>query len=288
MQTFAQAALLKSAMILSLFALMILSSGCEVLAPFVKVNGNIQTSTSINGQTKTTQVSFDKLEDMPAAFSQATDQISNTTSQLAKELAKNVEAPPLGQVKLSDLSPRLQRFEESQVDFLHQAAQASDQSKRFQYVQIGVPVYDQFFKVTTEIYAITFQGKQAIVRGKQIAFSMMDRTYDSNTALALILQEALDSKTPPGRESLRGQLDESKEVLLLLADLGPAFFNKSQELVGTGQQLITAAPTTITDPRTILHMDLIVQGLEESLAATTESGTLLGGMITELSALPGA
>ena len=257
-------------------------SGCDAIAPFIKVQGNITTSTTINGQTSTQTVTFDKLEDMPAAFSQATDHLSATTDQLIGEISKIASAPPPGEVVLSDLSPRLKRFEKGQVDFLHLAATDDKDPQTFKYVQIGVPTYDGFFKVTTELYAITFQGKQAIVRGKQLAFALLERDYDAKTAIAAILQEALNYEPPPGKETLRGQLIEGKDVLLVLADLGPAFVGKIQELIGAGQQLITAAPTSIMDPRTLLHVDLIIQGLEQSIVATTESGTILVELVEEL------
>jgi hypothetical protein len=51
----------------------------------------------------------------------------------------------------------------------------------------------------------------------------------------------------------------------------------------SGQQLITAAPTSITNPKTALHLDLIIQGLKESVAMVTESGKLvpdLAGALT--------
>jgi len=70
--------------------------------------------------------------------------------------------------------------------------------------------------------------------------------------------------------------------LQLMADMASvlsgsiqALMAKTQQLIASGQQLIAAAPTSITNPKTVLHLDLIVKGLQESVAMVVESGKLV-------------
>jgi hypothetical protein len=57
----------------------------------------------------------------------------------------------------------------------------------------------------------------------------------------------------------------------------------TQELVAAGEQLITGAPASIINPKTALHVDLIVDGLKQSCELIAESGSLLVDIGSDLS-----
>ena len=53
----------------------------------------------------------------------------------------------------------------------------------------------------------------------------------------------------------------------------------------TCRQLVTAAPTSIANPKVVLHLDLVVKGLEDSVRVIGDSGRLLGELVRELGTL---
>ena len=58
-----------------------------------------------------------------------------------------------------------------------------------------------------------------------------------------------------------------------------------QDLIATGQQLVTAAPSSIVNPKTVIHLDLIVKGLGQSVVVIGDSGKLLGELAVDLATL---
>ena len=72
------------------------------------------------------------------------------------------------------------------------------------------------------------------------------------------------------------------EMVVVLASLGRAMVGKVQQLIASGQQLVTAAPASITNPKTAMHLDLIVKGLTDSVQLVLQTGELLAGTVQGL------
>jgi len=251
------------------------ASGCGM----IPIKGKIKTVTTVNGKTTTREVKFDKLEDLPGALSSAAGDLQATTGELVKQLT---EAPPPGEVQLGQLAPALKPYEgDAQLDFLKagRAQKVSD----FKYVRIGVPSYDGFFRSSAEFYALAYQTRQSVARLRQISGALLEKEPGEDVSLAKLVSEALAVKATPKNRKLHGQLAAVKKMTVVLARSAPLLVKKSQALVASGQQLIAGAAASITNPKTALHLDLIKEGLEQSVAVITESAGLLGELTGELS-----
>jgi hypothetical protein len=86
-------------------------------------------------------------------------------------------------------------------------------------------------------------------------------------------------------EGVPDDLVEMRDLALSIGRSAPEFIDKTQRLVETGRQLVTAAPSSIVNPKVVLHIDLIVKGLEDSVRVVGSSGKMLGELIKELTTL---
>jgi hypothetical protein len=268
-------------------ALCALLSACGL----VKVKGGLATSTTVNGVTERREVKFDRLEDLPAALEQAGTHLSQTTHALKKAL---VDAPPPGEVRLRDLSPTLARYEgQKDRDFLAAArtewrAQPREgESAPFTYVRIGVRSYDDFFRRAAELHATAYQIRQVAGRARRLAAAVLDTPPDARTALNELVRRALKAPRRGQAASLASQLEGLRDLLAQSAELAPRVVERTQGLVAAGQGLVAGAAASLTDPRTVLHLDLVKQGLEESISVVGESASLLTELVSELTGLEG-
>ncbi len=243
-----------------------LLSGCSMF----QFHGTITTTKTVDGKTTTTTEEFDDWQEMKAAMDKAAKELRGTTKELVKQL---VEAPPPGEVHLADLSPGLAEYEgNANLDFVGQARDHGEEG--FTYVQIGVPSYDAFFKATAEFHGFVYQTRESIKHLRASAKAALGRKYSAKMSLG----EAVNAAVAVGGEAglaVEGQLTETRELAMSLAGSTPSFVEKTQGLVSSGQQLIAGAPSSITNPKTVLHLDLIVKGLGQSVAVVEDSGKLL-------------
>ncbi len=244
----------------------LLLSGCSMF----KFHGTVTTTKTVDGQTTTTTEEFDDWEEMKVAMDKAGKELRGTTKEL---LTKLVEAPPPGEVHLADLAPTLADYEgNSNLDFVGNARESGEGG--FTYVQIGVPTYDAFFKATAEFHGFVYQTRESIKHLRLSAKAALGRDYSAKMSLG----EAVNAAVAQGGEAglaVEGQLAETRELAVALAGTAPGFVQKTQGLVSSGQQLIAGAPASITNPKTVLHLDLIVKGLGQSVKVVEDSGGLL-------------
>ena len=260
-------------------ALTVAASGCDM----IKMHGVVKTTTVIDGKETTKERKFESLEEMPAALRAGAGDMAETTEEIAKKLT---EAPPPGQVKLSDLSKSLEPYEKSpEFNFLAKAKNPDGTPIEFKYVRIGVPSYDQFFQKSAELFALMYQLKQTTHRLREIAGAVLDKKDDASGALGDLVKEALAAEPGAGKEGLVKELKELKEITAMLAPACVEMVKKTQELVSAGQQLIAGAASSITNPKTALHLDLIVKGLKQSVSVVAESGNLLKDVSQDIAAL---
>lgn len=286
-----------------LAALALTGCGNGKAAGFFQFHGTItKTKVNADGSTTTETQEYDDWNEMKKDLAVSAKELRATTKEL---LTKLVEVPPPGQVKLSAVMPSLAELEGNPAfDFIAGAEGHADHD--FSYVQIGVPSYDEFFQAAAEFHAFVFQTSESILKLRALAQARIQATVNGRVdakmslgdVVALALRHSGDAggkaagkaagALSGGFESGEGVPDDLLQMRDLALQIGrsaPQFVEKTQRLIQTGRQLVTAAPTSITNPKTVLHLDLIVKGLDQSVAVVGDSGKILVDMAKQLSTL---
>ena len=251
---------------------------CESLG----IKANITTIKSVNGHTEVKQREAKNWDEFSAAmsevgtdFSDVAKEVGSTTAELAKSL---VEAPPPGKVKLADLDPALAKFDGNEsFDFIAAARKKADAPYDFTYVQVGVPSYDNFFRTAAEVYALAFQMKETARRVRVVSEEATGSKFDAKLKTEDIAAKAKGAKTDENSQFV-SYVEDLNEMWAVMGVQGAKLVSKSAELVSNGQALIAGAPSSITNPKTALHLDLIVKGLGQSIDLIKDSAS----MVTEL------
>jgi hypothetical protein len=63
------------------------------------------------------------------------------------------------------------------------------------------------------------------------------------------------------------------------AELGAKLAAKAAETAQTGVALVASAPSQILNPKLVLHIKLIIKGLDQSVSMVKDTGGLLGDII---------
>jgi hypothetical protein len=198
------------------------------------------------------------LDQLPAQMSKAGRELGDDMSKMAKELT---DVPPPGRVQLGDLDPSFSGYQGKRgQDFLSTAKDDKGNAITFEYVRVGQPQFDDFFKTTQEIYALVYQTTQVLAQIKQL--------------------KELGSDADDGAKA---RLQTMTEMARTLATLVPQISSKIGKLVQAGQALIASAPSAIANPKVLAHLDLVKKGLGSSVKVLEESGGLLVGFTKDLS-----
>lgn len=268
--------------LLSLSALSALSTACEAIG----MKATIVTTKTQNGQT-TTRVreakNWDEFEqamgEVATDFSDFAKQVGATTVELAKKL---VDVPPQGQVTLGQLSASLRPYEgDVRYDYLKVARMNPDAKYDFKYVQIGMPEYDNFFRAAAEMYATAYQ--------------LMETGRHVHLAKAKVKGDEPPPDVERGQKKIRkgeieaalsevkaGAGDGAKKLetlWLTVAELGTKLAGKAAETASAGAALVASAPAQILNPKLVLHLKLIVKGLDQSVSMVKDTGKLLGEIV---------
>ena len=218
------------------------------------------------------------LDQLPAQISKAGDELSLATDRLIKELT---EVPPPGKVTLGDLG--LQQFVgRPNCDFLSGAKDDDGKPISFQYIQLGVPSYDKFFKDAQTLYAILYQADQVVHRMAELSSKILGHKVEANAELNVSVSKALGVTGNSNSQVLVGQLEQMRELAVSLGPLVSQFVSKVAQLVSDGEQLIAGARASLTNPKVVLHLDSVVEGLGASVKVIRTSADLLGNLGSEL------
>jgi hypothetical protein len=267
--------------LIGLGALSALSSACEAIG----LRATVVSTKTVDGKTTTRVREAKNWEEFEQAmgevatdFSEFAKQVGATTAELARKL---VEVPPQGQVTLRQLSPSLAPFDgDVRYDYLKVARMNPQAEYDFKYVQIGMAEYDQFFRASAEMYATAYQ---LLETGRHVHLA----THVARNEEAPSDVERGERKIHrPEIERSLAQLDASADGVRKLqqlwtssAELGITLAAKASETASTGAALIASAPAQILNPKLVLHLGLIVKGLEQSVSMVKDTGKLLGGMV---------
>jgi hypothetical protein len=219
------------------------------------------------------------LAELPGHMEELGHDLTMITSELELQLKKLTEVPPPGKVALKDLSPGLAKYEDNkEVNFVGHAIDAKTKEPiPFEYVKIGVPDYDAFFQSAQEIYALLYECTEAISQIRQLAAKILDGGVDAKAELFAQVDKV--------RAKIQGGAQVDSELVArfnTLVDLGavmvqlvPAVGMKAIKLAQQGQALVMNAQSAITNPKVLLHLDLIKKGVIASAKAMKDSGETL-------------
>ena len=266
--------------LLGLAALSTLVSACEAIG----LKATIVSSQTINGKTKTTvreAKNWDEFEqamgEVATDFSSFAKEVGATTAELAKKL---IDVPPQGDVQLGQLAGSLKAFEgDVRYDYIKVAKMNPNADYDFKYVQIGMPEYDNFFRASAEMYATAYQLMET---GRHVHLADYktkgeDAPSDVENGDKKIKREEVDAIISDLGDGEAAQ--KLGSLWMSTAELGIKLAAKTAETVQTGVALVASAPTQILNPKLLLHIDLIVKGLDQSVSLVKDTGSLLGDIV---------
>jgi hypothetical protein len=212
------------------------------------------------------------LDQLPEQVSIASKDLWVVTKELIKVLT---DVPPPGHVALHDLSPSLAKFEGNpDADFLMQAKTPDGKPIKFTYVKLGVPQFDDFFRLTQEIHALLWQTTQTILNMRTLAAAILNTKPDPAAQLKVEVDKALGAKGSVDTE-LVAKLKLFEQLAVSLGTLVPQIVSKVPKLLTTGEELVKSAPTAIVNPKVLAHLDLVKTGIVDSGKVIKESGEVL-------------
>ncbi len=264
---------------IALLAFCLALPGCHL----IKVNAKVNTVTNINGETTKRSWKFKgTLDELPAALNEAYAVFEETGKELTAALEEAIKLPPAGKIRLRHISPKLKGFEgRDGVDFLN-GPEARKAGKTFEYVRIGVPQVDQFFEASTSLYASAWQTRQSLHRASELVSKLKDADVDVGGQLIEEIASALKVKTTSANKPLKKKLRDLRAAIEILATVVPGMVQQVQKIVATGQALVVSAPTLITNPKVLLHIDAVKEGLVQSVEVVVQAGELLVGVVSEV------
>lgn len=268
--------------LLGVSALSALAAACEAIG----MKATIVTTKTQNGQT-TTRVreakNWDEFEqamgEVATDFSDFAKLVGATTVELAKKL---VDVPPQGQVTLGQLSASLRPYEgDVRYDYLKVARMNPDAKYDFKYVQIGMPEYDNFFRASAEMYATAYQLMET---GRHVHLAKAklkgdDPPPDVERGQKKIRKSEVAAALSEIKESAGSGANKLETLWLTTAELGAKLAGKAAETASAGAALVASAPAQILNPKLVLHLKLIVKGLDQSVSMVKDTGRLLGEIV---------
>ena len=265
---------------LAIVCLPIATSACEAIG----LKAHIVTTKTANGQTTVKRREAKNWDEFSTAMGEvATDfsgfakEVGATTTKLVKTL---VDVPPPGKVTLSSLDPSLAKYEgDSKFDYLKDAASKPDAPYDFTYVQLGMKEYDDFFKASAEMYGVAFQMTETARHVRLASAALTGDKADPKAKPDDQLEKASKVESTPDNEELATYAKEVGGVWKTVAKLGGELVGKTANLVKTGVALVASAPKQITNPKLLLHIKLIVKGLDQSVGFVKDTGKMLGELV---------
>ncbi|HEX8789582.1 MAG TPA: hypothetical protein VF765_01425 [Polyangiaceae bacterium] len=251
-------------------AFVVAATGCSMIP--VKMNTSM-TVVHGDGTVEHKETHWEgTLDQLPAQMAKAGDDLADVTGKMVKELT---DVPPPGKVKLSDLSPGLQSYEGNpQCDFLISAKGDDGKPIDFQYVQLGQPSFDKFFKDAQVTYAIVYQADQTLHRLRELSAKISGQKVDASAALSSVVSQALQNSDPDS-QSLVSELKQVQQLGVALASLVMQFAGHVTTLIADGEQLVAGAASSLTNPKVVTHLGLVKKGLVDSVTVVKNSGELL-------------
>lgn len=268
--------------LLALGALQGLTIACEAIG----LRATVVTTKTENGRT-TTRIreakNWEEFEDamgeVATDFSDFAKKVGATTAELVKKL---VEVPPPGQVELGQLSTTLAPYQgDVRYDYIKVARMNPNAEYDFKYVQLGMAEYDNFFRASAEMYATAYQLAET---GRHVHLAAAsangeDPPSDVDKGTRKIRRSEVRESLSRIDTSVSTGAQKLATLWQAMAELGGRLAAKSGETAAAGAALVASAPAQILNPKLVLHLDLIVKGLEQSVSLVKDTGKLLTDMV---------
>jgi hypothetical protein len=264
-----------------------LTAACEALG----LKATIVTTTNVNGKEKTTvreAKNWDEFEtamgEVATDFSGFAKEVGQTTAELAKKL---VDVPPQGEVKIGQLAEGLKPFEGNvRYDYLKVAKANPNAAYDFKYAQLGMPEFDDFFRASAEMYGAAYQLQETgrHVHLAQLNLRDAEVPADIEDGGAKIrkgeVEAALSDLKAGATPEIKSTVDNLSSLWITTAQLGAQLAQKAAATAQAGAALVATAPSQILNPQLVLHLDLIVEGLEQSVSMVKDTGAILVDIVS--------
>lgn len=269
--------------VLGLGAVVVAASACNMIPVQMHTSTTIQHS---DGTVEHSETHWKgTLDQLPAQLSKAGGELAKVTGKMVKELA---DVPPPGKVQLADLGPGMQAYQGNpQCDFLVNAKDDDGNPIDFQYVQLGAPSYDQFFKDAQVVYAIVYQADQTVHRMVELAGKLTNQKVDASAQLSAAVNQAISGSASADNQGMVDQLKQMQQLATTLGTLVSQFASRISKLVSDGQALIAGAAASLTNPKVVTHLGLVKDGLTDSVKVIKDSGELIVNLAGDLAGFGG-
>lgn len=216
------------------------------------------------------------VSELPENLKKASAELEVAAGELKRKLT---DVPPPGNVTLTTLGHGLERFEgDKDCNFLATAKKDDGTPEEFSYVRIGVDSYDDFFRTAQELHALTYQATKTVARIRSLTTKVLGVPVNASANLKASLDRATVTATGQSKTDLvaLGELASS------LASTIPEIVAKTDALVASGQRLVGNASQDLTNPKLVIHLDLVKKGLVASSSVVQESGVAMAKLMGEL------
>lgn len=213
-------------------------------------------------------------------FSSFAEAVGATMGELGRAL---VDVPPQGVVTLGRLAPTLAPYEgDVRYDYLKVARLSPSSPYDFRYVQLGMPEVDAFFRASAELYATAYQlletGRHVLMAQARLAGE--DPPRDVVSGKRAIRRGEIERALGPLTDGAGPGAARLEVLWRACAELGARLAGTAAETASSGAALVSSAPSQILDPKLVLHLPLIVKGLEQSVSLVTDTGQLLTSVLS--------
>ena len=216
------------------------------------------------------------VSELPDDLKKASSELEVAAAQLKRELT---DVPPPGTVTLTSLGHGLERFErDKDCNFLEGAKKPDGTPEDFSYVRIGVESYDDFFRTAQELHALTYQATKTIGRIRTLSKKVLGGTVDAGANLRVALDRAKVTATGQSKTDLVKVGELASALATSISEIAA----KTDALVASGKRLVGNAPKDLTNPKLVIHLDLVKQGLVASTSVVEQSGVAMADLMKDL------
>ncbi len=210
------------------------------------------------------------LAELPTALAQAGDALAQVTAKMTKA---RPDAPPAGNVKLSDLHPSFAKYEGKEgQDFLVGARAKDGTPIAFAYVRVGAPPYDGFFDAVTLLYALCWQATQVVHRLREEAAAALQIVAADLDTMDPVKGQVDKALASPGADpAIVAEMKTLSAMAQGLAVLVAEHAGRLGALVKTEEGLFAAT-----------QVPLVKEGLTDGVALVIQAARRLVGLRQDL------
>jgi hypothetical protein len=140
--------------------------------------------------------------------------------------------------------------------------------------------YDDFFRASAEMYGCAFQLVETARHVRMSTAVLTGGKQDDSANVDDQIAKASSVASTPDNAEMVAYAKDVGAMWKTVATLGKSMVQKTTALVTTGTALVASAPKQITNPKLLLHIKLIVKGLDQSVGFVKDTGKMLADTVT--------